>query len=151
MILPISIRPAAPHHADALARLAAQLGYPATPDQIRERLARAASSPDRFVLVAEIDVHAVAWMELAVRHALESGSWAEITGLVVAEDSRARGIGTALVEHAARWARDRGQSRLRVRTNTARAAAHAFYESRGFRLTKTQRVYELSVEAGAAT
>jgi hypothetical protein len=44
------------------------------------------------------------------------------------------------------WARNQGLDRLRVRTRASRKEAHAFYEGRGFNLTKEQRVYDRKIE-----
>jgi GNAT superfamily N-acetyltransferase len=61
---------------------------------------------------------------------------------VVDESMRGEGIGSALVAYAREWARDNGCARLRVTTNVTRLDTHQFYERRGFRLSKTQKVYE---------
>jgi len=54
-------------------------------------------------------------------------------------------VGGALVRGARAWAKEKGLSRLRVRTRVEREAAASFYERAGFCLTKQQRVYELDV------
>ena len=57
--------------------------------------------------------------------------------LVVTQDARGEGIGSALVAEAAGWARTRGLRRVWVRVNVVREATHRFYESLGFRLYKS--------------
>ncbi len=138
----VHIRRAREADAPALAALSGQLGYPATEAQIVGRLGALASDPSREVLVAERGGRIVGWLEWSARSTLESGATAEISGLVVAEDCRAGGIGSALVERAAAAALERGFARLRVRTNETRTRTHGFYERLGFALVKRQRVYD---------
>ena len=134
------IRPAGDEDAEALARLAGELGYPSTADEMRARLAQLSS--DNAVLVMEEGGGVVAWIHVAVVFSLESGSYTQIAGLVVTESRRGIGIGASLVRAAEEWARSRGTARLRVRTNITRTATHVFYERCGFDHTKTSRLYE---------
>jgi GNAT superfamily N-acetyltransferase len=143
---PIELRAPRPEDAVAIADLCAQLGYRVNADEIRDRLA-APSPEDSSVVVARLDGRVVGWLEVGLVRALESGTWAEITGLVVDAATRRRGVGDALVRWAADWARGRGQPRLRVRTNVIRKDAFAFYTRLGFGETKQQRVLDLPIDA----
>jgi hypothetical protein len=82
--LDVQIRPAAAGDAKALAVLSGELGYPATKEQILERLEPLLSSSMQTVLVA-VEDQVVGWIHVAETRSLESGSGAEILGLVVAE------------------------------------------------------------------
>lgn len=57
---------------------------------------------------------------------------AEITDLFVAAAQRRRGIGSALVDRAFAWARQRGAPRIEVRVATHNDAGRAFWRVRGF-------------------
>jgi GNAT superfamily N-acetyltransferase len=70
---------------------------------------------------------------------LETGSRAEILGLVADAGHRGKGIGSALVAEAERWAQSKGHGALGVRCNVVRTAAHGFYEGLGFECVKTQK------------
>ena len=59
----------------------------------------------------------------------------------VDEMVRSRGIGKVLLEAAQDWARRMGCIAIAVRSNIVRDRAHAFYESNGFELTKSQKVF----------
>jgi GNAT superfamily N-acetyltransferase len=59
-------------------------------------------------------------------------SRAEITDLYVREPARRRGIGRALAEAGAAWARGRGAERIEVRVAAANPAAAAFWRASGF-------------------
>ena len=134
------IRLAEDADADALASLAGELGYPSTAEEIRARLAR--MTDDEVVLVFVDDATAEAWIHIAIRLSLQSGLYAEIKGLVVTESRRGAGIGELLVRAGEEWARGRGMTRVRVRTNVTRTRTHAFYERCGFVHKKTSRLYE---------
>ena len=137
----MEIRRARPEDRDALARLATELGYPTTPEQMAERLVRIDLDPLHAVFVADAGEAAIAFVHVLETRTLESPAHAEIAGLVVAEGARGRRVGARLVEAADAWARERGLPELRVRSNVMRLDAHRFYEREGFRLAKTQKVY----------
>jgi len=52
--------------------------------------------------------------------------------LAVADDSRRRGIGSALVAAAEQWMRERGQSRVRLMVRTDNLPTVAFYTALGY-------------------
>jgi GNAT superfamily N-acetyltransferase len=135
----VTIRAAVPADAAALAALSGELGYPAAEAEILERLARMGSTQQ--VLVYD-DGSVLGWIEVVEALRLESGRFGEITGLVVREASRGRGIGAALVEAAAAWARERGLPKLRVRSNVTRERTHRFYLRLGFFENKRQVVFD---------
>jgi GNAT superfamily N-acetyltransferase len=137
------IRLARDEDADALARLAGELGYPSTADAIRERMALL--PPKDAVFVAEQDGDVVGWLHAGIMFSLESGAFAQIAGLVVTESRRSSGIGAELVRAAEQWAREWKMNRVRVRTNVNRTRTHVFYERCGFTHAKTSRVYEKSL------
>ncbi len=57
---------------------------------------------------------------------------AELESVVVAETGRRRGVGTALCEVAARWARGRGATEIELEVRAGNEAALAFYGRVGF-------------------
>ncbi len=71
---------------------------------------------------------------------LAEGIYCEIVSLVVSENVRGQGVGRALVECAADWAKKRS-GKIRVRANIVRTAAHEFYEKQRFIETKSQKVF----------
>ena len=131
-------------HADAhtIARLSSELGYPADDRQMEERIEVLKASSDDAVLVAEVDGHTVGWTHVTVLRGLEHDPRAELHGLVVSEERHGEGIGRALMDAAETWAREKGMDILRLRTNTVRKGAHAFYERLGYEKVKEQRVYQ---------
>lgn len=143
--LPKSIRIREAREADAsrVADLLRQLGYPTPQEQVADRLRRL-GVPDTAndgVLVACLEDRPVAWIQVSIVDSLESGPFAEIRGLVVDENHRGARIGEALVRAAEAWAREHGQTRLRVRSNVIRERAHRFYLRLGYEQAKTQAVF----------
>ncbi|HEV2017006.1 MAG TPA: GNAT family N-acetyltransferase [Gemmatimonadaceae bacterium] len=139
----ITIRPAAPSDAPILCELLAQLGYPASVSEIPARLSAVATFPRAAVFVATNGYGEV--VGLVTTHILpsihdnEPVAW--LTTLVVLEDARGAGIGSALVKHVEQWATRNGARRLSVTSGMHRKATHEFYEKRdyentGLRFTK---------------
>ena len=147
MVVMANIRHAVSADARALAGLSAELGYPASPAVMAERLNGLLGNPDHGIFVAEQGVVA-GWIHVTTVRSLESGSFAEIRGLVVAKSHRGTGIGTQLVLKAEDWAQTHGCRRLRVRTNTVRDDARTFYRKRGFAARKIQEVLDKDLPVG---
>jgi GNAT superfamily N-acetyltransferase len=137
----LSIRAAAPEDAGDLVGLCSQLGHAVALGDVQSHLARPPQS-GHCLLVAVLAGRVVGWLEAEARVALPTGTWAEVTGLVVEEGLRGQGVGSALVRSVRLWAQGQGLTRLRVRTRVERAKAARFYEKEGFQLQKQQRVYE---------
>ena len=135
------IRRATLDDAPAIASLAGELGYPTEPAEMRTRLA-ALNPEDGALFVGVAGVAVIGWAHVAEVRLVESDSYAELRGLVVAAALRSRGVGARLLGAAEAWTRDRGLSRLRVRSNVTRERTHAFYERHGYTTTKSQKVFD---------
>ncbi len=139
-----TVRPVRMSDAPRIVALSAQLGYPATPPEIEQRL-DAFARVDTAIFIAELDHAVTGWIAVERRITLESGVAFEITGLVVDARRRRTGAGRALVDAAEHWARERGAEALVVRSNVARDESHPFYAGLGFARTKTQHVYRRAI------
>lgn len=137
----LQVRPMEPVDAEAVARLSGQLGYPITASQIQERFAWITRSPDNGFFVAEQGGRVLGWVHVCGVHPLMSLSYAEVGGLIVAEDARRQGIGRALMTKAERWAQRQPYPDVRLRSGVPRVDAHAFYQSIGYELTKTSHMF----------
>lgn len=142
----LHIRPARSGDASRLAELSGELGYATSAPEVAERLAALEASDEHVVLVAEPDAGKLAgWIHCFTAPRLTAAPFLEIGGLVVAEAWRGRGVGTALVAEAEKWAAARRLTRLRVRTNVIRRESRRFYERLGFERVKTQDVFSKRV------
>ena len=133
--------------AEALAALAGELGYPATPGAMQVRLADLLARPDDHrIWVARFEDRPIAWLHAFVARYLVDDPYAEIGGLVVAEGERGHGVGALLLKAVEVWARAQGFDRVGVHSNVLRADAHRFYERAGFELEKRQGVFTRRLE-----
>ena len=138
----MTIRRARANDAQQIAELSGQLGYPAKPAQVSERLRRLVPVSQHAVFVAESpEAGVIGWIHVSVTHLLESDTRAEVNGLVVADGQRSLGAGAKLLEAAEQWARKRGCKNVNVRSNVIRERAHTFYLRQGYEHYKTQKAF----------
>ena len=140
---PHQIRVAQLADAEEIARLNVDLGYSASVEEIKSRLAVLLSSANYFVAVIPgKDSKLLGWAVVERRVMLESGIQAEITGLVVDASARRAGVGKGLVLAVEQWAAKQGLPEICVRSNIIRVESHPFYQRLGYVLKKTQHIYE---------
>jgi GNAT superfamily N-acetyltransferase len=138
----IEIRAAGTADCAALAKLAGQLGYESSPEQVAQRLEGLRKPGENAVFVAqERGGEIIGWISVYVFRTVTSDARVEISGFVVDERYRSRKIGATLLKSTEEWALARGCGAIGVHTNVARSRAHAFYERNGYRLVKTQKFY----------
>jgi ribosomal protein S18 acetylase RimI-like enzyme len=129
---PLSIRPARPADAEAIARLVSGLGFEAGADAISRRLPALRKEPP---LVAEQGgvVGVLTWHVTPVLHRPKPVG--RITMMAVAEAERRHGVGRALVDEACRRMRAKGCGLVEVTSNVDLSGAHTFYRRLGFERT----------------
>jgi len=138
----IVIRAARPGDYARMAQLAGQLTYESSADDIARRVRGMNGSAEHAVFVAESEEAGVlGWIGLCVLHMVEADARAEVSGLVVDERTRSKGVGRLLLDRGEEWAREKGCSQIGLRTNVIRERAHAFYERQGYKHVKTQKTY----------
>lgn len=138
----LKIRRAKTEDAARLRELTAQLGYPATPAEIRKRIHGIRSAAQHALFLAETkDAGVIGWIHVSKQPLLEAEIVAQINGLVVAEGHRSLGTGARLLAAAEDWARKHGCKGMVVRSNIIRERAHQFYERNGFEHYKTQKTF----------
>ena len=134
------VRPAVPGDADALVELgravAAEDGLWLTYDRSRgdeRRNVRGVQrDPNVAVFVAESPEGVVGRLSIARDHGTYSRHVAEL-GLMVAAGARRRGIGSALMEEAIKWAKRIGVVKLELTVFPHNEPAIALYRKLGFR------------------
>jgi GNAT superfamily N-acetyltransferase len=131
-----SIRAPTPADAEAIAELLGVLGYPATRDEVLERLPRLTESESVVILVADVEGRAVGVVTGHVFSSIHvSGPVAWLTTLVVSDRHQHQGIGAQLASAIEHWARDHGAARVSVTSGQQRHGAHRFYERLGYERT----------------
>lgn len=136
--------------AAVVAKLSCELGYPAEPNTIQNRIATLVSSQSDLLVGALNEANELAgWLQAHAANVLESGFRVEIMGLIVATKFRRCGVGRALVSRAEEWARCLGAPTMVVRSNVSREESHGFYPALGYTVNKTQTVYRKSLSDAA--
>jgi ribosomal protein S18 acetylase RimI-like enzyme len=143
----VTIRRARPSDAEAIARLATQLGYNAESSAVADRLSRVLARSDQEFLVADHKERPVGWIHVLVSEYVEADAFVVIGGLVVDREYRNQGIGRRLLTTAEEWAVQHGCSVVRLSSSVQRTEAHAFYEGAGYTKLKTQYSFAKAVGA----
>jgi len=126
--------------------LSSQLGYETRIGALQRRLLDSLASEYSIVLLAiDSEDRIAGFTEVGENRSLIDGIGVQLLALVVDDQTRRQGVGRLLVDAACGWARDRGHTRIGVRSNAIREEAHKFYPGLGFSLKKTQHVYELRI------
>jgi GNAT superfamily N-acetyltransferase len=137
----VRIREAGPSDWPAVSGLLAELGRPdvretAAETEARQFYERYLARPDAVALVADDGGQVVGFLDMEFRTWLNfTAPQAWIPDLVVAEDARGKGIGTALLSRAEEIARTRGCWSMALESATWRERAHAFYVANGWEET----------------
>jgi GNAT superfamily N-acetyltransferase len=110
--------------------------------EVRKRLGDMKDATQYGVFVAVLPQgEVIGWVGVYVFRAVELDPYADISGLVVDETLRSRGIGKALLNAAEDWGRRAGCGAISVNSNISRGRAHRFYECNGYELVKTQNIF----------
>ena len=117
-------------------------------DEVASRFHQAFQAQDRVVLVAEDDgeVVGMAYGEVRIPSRFSDERSLEISGVVVRSGYRGKGAGRALVEEAARFAKERGVGWMEVKSFWPNKTSMEFWGALGF----TPRVVQLVASAEEA-
>ncbi len=122
----------------SVSKLADQLGYKTSPEDIVRRFSLLSKIPDAALFVAEIDGRVVGWATVnRERQTLLSEGNAELSAIVVDEAYRGKSVGAKLLNRAEEWAKERGLALIRLRSNVKREEAHRFYLRAGYNIAKS--------------
>lgn len=119
---------------EAILILLDQLGYPATPGEMKDRLQiiiNEGLAHDQL-LVAENSSQVVGLVHFQVRYTLMNDPYGEIVSFVIREDMRGQGIGTLLLNAVEKWALHLGLNQIILYSNALRKKAHQFYGKNGY-------------------
>jgi ribosomal protein S18 acetylase RimI-like enzyme len=137
----MEVRSADVPDAKALVGLLRQLGYERDVEAVAEDL-RARSGGD--VIVATTDGDVVGLLSMTVHRQFHWGApVASIESLVVDENARSAGIGSALLTEAVGRAREARCILVELHSNQSRSEARRFYEREGFTVTSNYFVRTL--------
>jgi len=136
------------YHADILPEVFRVFPGPARP---RDVVAEYVEAEDKAYFLAETNGEVVGCLNIARQTAsaypmYRPREFAMIMNVVVDEAHRRKGIGTALLEEAKRWARDRHLSVIQLGVWVANGPAVAFYAKHGFRVLTQKMELQLDSE-----
>ena len=137
----VSVREIAVADAEIAAGLCGELGYPADPFEIEQRIRRIHTMPDHTVFVACVEQQVAGWIDVGIIQHFQSEPYGEIGGFVIAAGHRSLGIGREVIQRAEEWVAARGVRKILVRSQLVREAAHRFYLREGYAHTKTSAVF----------
>ena len=143
--------------AGLLRRFFAEEGFTTPPDAQRRGLAELLSDPAHCAAVLAVGEDGGARVPVGVATAawcvsVEYGRAAEIEDLYVVPAARGRGVATALIDHLAGWARERGCSAVLVTVTPDGELSHgltSFYARRGF-TDECRKLLALDLKAAPA-
>ncbi len=143
--IPILARVRSMRKSDArrVAILSGQLGYPVSQAQMEKRIAIVRNRRMQKLFVAEIDGNVEGWVEVFRPVSVLNWGKGEVGALVVERTKRGSGIGRLLLERARRWSIKQGCQFIYLRSNVKRKDAHQFYQKAGYKIHKTQHVFQL--------
>lgn len=127
----VLVRDAVPDDLDALRRVFGTAAGPVldeTPGEGACAIASIAADPEQRLLVAVHDGRVVGAVQLmrAPISPLQATSAVHVAHLHVLDESRRRGVGTALMEAAVSWAEDKGTSHVLVAASVSSRDANRF-------------------------
>lgn len=141
----IFIRRIAAEDVETITGLTHQLGYPLSPEQILQNINAVLENKNDDAFVAVVNNKVIGWIGVALSVQIEMPPYCVIRGLVVDNNYRNLGIGKMLIEKAKQWCKQRSTNKLRLRCNVIRTETHIFYKHLGFKETKQQTVFEISI------
>ena len=129
----IEVRLCKPEDAAAVSALLGELGYEVSPQAAAERVQRLNETGSDPTFITDDDGRPLGLIALHHGHMIQYRSpVARITALVVNQTARRRGVGRMLIDHALRWAEQRGCELIELTSALNRAETHGFYRNLGF-------------------
>lgn len=115
------------------------LGYDYDPDKQRVKIQKILNDDTQVILVADIGNKVVGYIHLANYDVIYADNYKNCLGLAVDNDYKRIGIGSALLKHGEKWAKENGASGIRLCSGIERENAHKFYLANGYTENKIQK------------
>ena len=134
----ILIREAVEEDAEPLAKLATELGYKTTKDDVAKRFSKLKIKEGHHIYVA-VEKKVVGFISFEHYETIYCDSGINITGFVVEEEQRNKGIGRTLMEAVEKYAITNKFAFIRASSGSKRIEAHEAYRRLGFDSEKEQK------------
>ena len=142
----IRIRAAKVRDSARIAFLSGELGYPVTTRKMERCIRTVLRRKDQRIFVAEVNGTVNGWLEVFLPRSVLNWGKAEVGALIVDHGNRGSGLGGRLLEAARRWSEEHKSKFIYLRSNIKRKEAHRFYENAGYRVRKTQFVFQFLLD-----
>jgi GNAT superfamily N-acetyltransferase len=113
----IAVRVAQTQDAEPIAALCHQLGYPSSPEAVKQRYLQIQADVQHIVYVALVNETIVGWVHGHLCELMITSPQILILGLIVDEQHRGRGIGRRLLQSLEQWAREKDCDIILARSN----------------------------------
>lgn len=115
------------------------LGYDYAFEKQKRKIEVVLQDPTQALFVASADEKVVGYIHLVNYDAVYADNYKNVLGLAVLQAYKRRGIGTALLQTAEKWAKENGAFGVRLCSSAEREEAHRFYSSVGYTEKKVQK------------
>ncbi len=135
-----NIRNVNKNDAAGILEIALELGYPASNKTVNDLVKLVIENNDHQIILAEEDVKLLGYIHL---HSVktESNQKTEVSGILIPDSHRKKGLGSRFLKEAEKWTRSRDHQVISIRTNLIRPEAIPFFKHHGFRLDVTQDAF----------
>jgi GNAT superfamily N-acetyltransferase len=142
----VYIRDAHEGDVETIALLMADLGYPTSVSEMRNKLKNIFSHPDYRTIVALLNNEIVGFSGLMRGLSFErSGKYVRVISFVVKKTIRNKGIGKLLIKASEEWALEQGADNVVISSGNRgeRKVAHIFYQKMGYTIKSSGFFKEL--------
>lgn len=115
------------------------LGYDYDSAKQRNKIQNVINDPSQVIFVADVGNKVVGYIHLVNYDVIYADNYKNCLGLAVDNDYKRMGIGSALLSHGEKWAKENGASGIRLCSGIERENAHKFYLANGYAENKIQK------------
>lgn len=126
---------------EAVAALSLELGHTCTAETVQTCIQYILDQTDDVVIIAEMCGKVVGFIH-GTRHALlYAKPMINMIAFIVGNGYRGQGIGSAMLKNFEACAREKGYAGIRLGCRTDRMDSHRFYEGKGYKNSKSQKIF----------
>jgi len=129
------------HDITGILEIALELGYPASEKTVKDLVNLVVEKDDHEIIIAKTERKVLGYIHL---HCIEGESEQqkiEVSGILIPDSHRSKGIGGRFLEEAEKWTRGRDIHTISIRTNLIRPKAIPFFKNHGFHHDTSQDTF----------
>jgi N-acetylglutamate synthase-like GNAT family acetyltransferase len=113
-------------------KTAIELGYPASEKTVKDLVELVLERNDHQIIIAEAEKKLLGYIHLHCIEIESERQKIEVSGILIPDSQRSKGIGSRFLKEAEKWARSRDIHTISIRTNLIRQEAIPFFKHHGF-------------------